>query len=322
MSNQDANQTGDIASSAVRSKSSKRRKTHKESFSDSSSGAANNENGRWALDERLRSVLSHPLCLALVYILHGNNPADLSYLARKSKFYERDPNPQQFDDIFSKAFEEWDKKFERDFTKALSSKIEKESTETCFHSYAEVPVIPPDDPYRRPLKQPKIDIVLSTNDEKSTTESTPVVVIEVGRFDYKWWSKLDQTVRYIDGLGPNQQSLGLRFTEPLLCAVLTIGKEASEGLHFKLGVFLCSPKESSGTRIDYRMTLLWHVQTKDLGEASKAFGRLLRAASDFSLWRASDDNNGNEYFSSNCCRVGDHVSAKTIDWHSPCRLDG
>jgi hypothetical protein len=186
--------------------------------------------------------------------------------------------------------------------------IRDEFIKTGFHSDEEVFVKTTDDANSK--NQSRIDILLSPNKKGDAAESTPLAVIEVGRIDSEWWSKLDQNMKYIEKLGTSQKDPSLRFEKPLLCVVLTIDNNKASGeLLFKLGVFLCSPKESSGTRTDFRMTLLWHVETMDLGKASEAFGRLLRATSDFNRWRESDDKPDYEYFSSNCCRVGEYVSA-------------
>jgi hypothetical protein len=114
--------------------------------------------------------------------------------------------------------------------------------------------------------------------------------------------------------GVRQKDTRLRFEKPLLCAVLTIeGEEDGADLKVKLGVFLCSPTRSKSAFNDSRLTLLCHFDTNNLEEASKAFGKLLRATSDFSRWRESlDESLDYEYLSSNCCRVGEHVSGCNV----------
>ena len=83
-----------------------------------------------------------------------------------------------------------------------------------------------------------------------------------------------------------------------------VTNEASE----KLGIFLCSPKASktdeTETSDNYRISLLRHSYTSGLTEASKEFGRLMRATSDFNNWRGTgtsvdtnQDNSDNDLWS-------------------------
>ena len=318
-------------SSSAASGSSKR-KSSKSSASDSPGNSADNVHGKSAVDKRLRSVLSHPLGLPLVYMLNGKDPGSLPFLARKSKFHNEnkntDTNPStNFDDIFSIAVNKWivdannlgKKRLEPKLTKLLSAMIQCVWNETGFYSDAEVDVDAAygNDPIIGP--KPRIDILLTprSDGKDGTEESTPLAVIEVGRKDSDWWMKLDQNIKYLVRMGDHQKDKRLRLGEPLLCVALTIEDEdeTEELMAFKLGVFLCSPKDASGVRADFRLTLLWQFSTHDMEEASKAFGKLLRTTSDFNSWReasATDTPHSFEYFSSNCSRVGDMVSRVRI----------
>ena len=59
---------------------------------------------------------------------------------------------------------------------------------------------------------------------------------------------------------------------------------------------------------EYQMTLLWHSKMTTMEEALEMFGRLLQVTSDFQSWRDNPDKHPLEYFSSNCCKIGDSVS--------------
>ena len=65
---------------------------------------------------------------------------------------------------------------------------------------------------------------------------------------------------------------------------------------------------------NFRISLLWHSKTQKLNDGSKVLGCLLRRVSDFSSWLAELEKGKKalkyEYFSSNCCRVEDHVSSQ------------
>eukprot|EP00980_Cylindrotheca_fusiformis_P026109 scaffold15363_cov64-Cylindrotheca_fusiformis.AAC.1 len=101
-----------------------------------------------------------------------------------------------------------------------------------------------------------------------------------------------------------QRSNG-RFDKPLLLAVLTFDESVCEGgntCDFRIGTFLCSRKITAN---EYQMSLLWHTKSNTVEDASNIFGRFLRVTADFQQWRDDGQSvSGYEYFSSNCCRVG------------------
>jgi hypothetical protein len=152
------------------------------------------------------------------------------------------------------------------------------------------------------------DILLTPAEMKdSKTPSTPFAIIEVGCNDSDWWKKLDQSIKYVSNMGSHQRDTRLRFEKPLLLVVLTIDREGGDDgangkLEVRLGVFLCAPRSTNID--DYRMPLLWHSRTNDVTDASKHFGRLLRATSDFSRWRDEVQSNVTwTYLGPNCCKV-------------------
>jgi hypothetical protein len=285
------------------------RKASKKRSSDSPSASGSNGDGKLQVNGRLCSVLSHPLALPLLHMLHGNNPGKLDYLSRTSKFYKDDDDDgtesTSFDRIFENTFNDWLKVTRRDepgLTKALAKAIEDKHEDMNFHSDGEVRMNHEDrsKPYGR------IDIFLTPEEKASETESTPFAIIEVGLNDVDWWKKMDQSMKYLAKMGSDQNDKRLRFGEPLLLAVLTVeedgGAPSDEELKVRLGVFFCSPK---GTyKDDYRISLLWQSHTNDLTKASKNFGRLLRVTSDFSRWRVEGQVNvGWEYLGPDCCKV-------------------
>jgi hypothetical protein len=141
-------------------------------------------------NKRLRSVLSHPLGLPLVSFLHGNNPSKLQYLPRESNLFPSGNEADKFDDLFSKAVSKWKRSNNRDETglpKILSGYIEAKSKETHFHSTHQAPI------FRQDCTKPfgYIDILLSPEPESSTTPSTPLAIIEVGRDGSRWWKKVN-----------------------------------------------------------------------------------------------------------------------------------
>lgn len=303
------------------------RKSQRTSTSDSPSGSASNAHGRSVLNHRLRSVLSHPMGLPLFYLLHNKNPSTLSFLGRDSTKAFSDgadaaSKNNKLDAILKTAVEEWVKNFpktrdEPQLTELMSTMIEEEYSNTDFHSDNEVFVR-----YGNRPQPSRIDILFSPEKSGSEKSSTPLAIIEVGRHDLDWWKKLDQNFKYLVSLGADQPDTRLRFEEPLLFAVLTIEGEAAaqaQQLRVKLGVFLCSLKDPKTPHHGLRMTLLSHLYTENLQEASKVFGQLLRATSVFKTWRENADKtvDSYEYFSSNCCKVGQCVSSRMFSISIP-----
>ena len=247
-------------------------------------------------------VLSHPLALPLVSALVGKDPSKLKYFSQKSQYFEENGmssmESTSFDDIFAAVFNSWvssdTKPKETDFTRALAAAINEGAQEGSGIGKTENEKQVNDNTTTR---SGRIDILINSPKD---TDKTPLAIVEVGLASNGWWSKVDQNYQYLD-------LLGKRFSKPLLFAVLTVevgggtGSIMSKPLEVKLGIFLCSPKKSSG----HRMTFLWSSQATDLDTATKAFGKLMRATSDFSQWRDEydPDESGYLHLGPNCCRV-------------------
>jgi hypothetical protein len=245
-------------------------------------------------------------------MLHGEDPGSLEYLSQTSKFYTGAGGTESalFDDIFANTVNEWQKDPKRDepkLTKALSKAIEAEHNQTLFHADDESVVHKRQESAGSVIKQyGRIDILLTPQRNASESASTPLAIIEVGRYDNDWWKKLDQNMKYLANMGSHQPDARLRFEKPLLLGALTIEGEGDDNKNLKvrLGVFFCSLKRPDVVD-DYRMSLLWHSYTEDdLTKASKDFGRLLRATSDFSCWREKQEKSVSwKYLGPNCCKV-------------------
>jgi hypothetical protein len=109
-----------------------------------------------------------------------------------------------------------------------------------------------------------IDTILSEAvSKKGTIESTPFTVLEFGLNGIEWSKKLDQGVKYVDRMLVNSQALQcVRFDKPLLLAVVTDDDKPSGKVNqyeFRIGVFLCSRKDTNNEKDDYRMSLLWRT---------------------------------------------------------------
>lgn len=299
------------ASSKSQMGSSNSSETSKRSInSNAPSASATNENGFKELNERLRSIFADWLGLPLLFAFHGLDlPAICMELVggrENDTGTRRDVNVNA---IFKEAVTGWlisrqgqnPKQWERLLTTKLSDYINISAKGLGFYSYPETILT---DGVGR------VDIVLSTSEEDTGNNTTPLAVIEFGLHSKEWWKKLDQNVKYVKYMcaASNKNNL-LVFEKPLLFVVITFDDKLDSEM--KIGVFLCSPRERSGSaKKDFRLSLLWRSKTKGLENASKNFGKLLRVTSDFKIWRERPRPALWEYFGSNCCRFGDMVSER------------
>jgi hypothetical protein len=80
-----------------------------------------------------------------------------------------------------------------------------------------------------------------------------------------------------------------------------------QSIEVKMGILLVTPVREPNSKDDFRLSILWQVETNTLEEGSAMFGRLLRVASDLRQWRTLRVPPHFEYFSSNCCTVDHNV---------------
>ena len=290
-------------------------------ISSRSAGSATIGNGHALLNNCLRSLLSHKLALPLFHALHGNDPGQQTYLAKKSLAFAKEENGHDFGDtIFKEAVKGWVKQWkdqtmepkkkrtERQLTESLNELIDGAFQKTYFHSHCEVEV------KRTKIYSPlepnsgRIDILLSSLPNKNDeSPSTPLAVIEVGRKNNEWMKKLDQAGKCLDIMRDKGMKKELKFQNAMLFAILTLESEENtqkSKFQSQFGVFLCWPNSGNG----FRMTLLWSAHASNLTTASDDFGRFLRVVASFAVWRNDDSIDGYHYLSSNVCCVDTTVS--------------
>ena len=298
------------SSSSAAAGNSKRR-----SSSDAPNKSTTNDHGRWTLDQKLRSVLSHRLGLPLLYAFHNDSLAQLAYLNPSGK--SSTPPPSSSPPSPSPAFSFVPSEglagiFAAAYSEAVasgsSSRFETALTEQLAKAITNNGEISPTFSAKNEVNLKKeassdsfgrIDIVLHHKEEPE-----PYVVFEFGLHSDDWFRKLDQGFMYLNRMcDPKNLSNEIVFAKPLLLAIVTITKTGPDHIDFRMGVFLCSRKQNA----DYRVTLLFRHRSTTLPDASNAFGRLLHVALLFFKWTnepAEDRNDDDyEYLSSNCCRV-------------------
>jgi hypothetical protein len=278
--------------------SSSSRKSLRTSSRDTPSATSTNAGGKNVLNDRLRSVIYHPLGLPLAEALHGHDPCELLYLGQTCRVIAKD----NLDKVLKDSILEWraNSRKEPDLTYILSEKIMEESKQTGLLSDNEKPVT-----LNHEKSKGRTDLLLSSFDEKKRLK--PLAVIEVGLNNSEWWKKFQQGTKYIDALFEHEQKDHPKCVDPLLVAALTIPKSSlGEPWESKFGVFLCVPP-SDTSHATCRIILLWHTRTSTLEAVSEAFGRFLRITASFADWRQNAAAEY-QYFSSSCCGVGKHVS--------------
>ena len=307
-------QSSSSSAAAAAAGNSKRR-----SSSDAPNKSTTNDHGRWTLDQKLRSVLSHRLGLPLLYAFHNDNLAQLAYLNPSGKSSTPPPSSPSSPPSPSPAFSFVPSEglagiFAAAYSEAVasgsSSRFETALTEQLAKAITNNGEISPTFSAKKEVNLKKeassdsfgrIDIVLHHKEEPE-----PYVVFEFGLHSDDWFRKLDQGFKYLNRMCDPKNCLSkeMVFAKPLLLAIVTITKTGPDHIDFRMGVFLCSRKQNA----DYRVTLLFRHRSTTLPDASNAFGRLLQVALLFFKWRnnkpAEDSNDDDyEYLSSNCCRV-------------------
>ncbi|KAG7358029.1 phosphotransferase enzyme family protein [Nitzschia inconspicua] len=253
---------------------------------------------------KLRSVLTDPLGLPLLFAIHDKETENMKYLRQKRTQFNQE-QIETLDGLFRKAVEGTENKQERDLTKSLAELIEEQCQTLPYRALSEVSIKD-----NKNQKKGVMDIILTHAENKNQAfETPPLAVLELGLNAGDWWSKLHQGILYLEMM-MNLALQNLTFDQPILLMIVTIDKTRSGNSivsepNFRMGVLLCVPRGANSAKGDrYGISLLWHSETSDKSEASKSFGKFLRVTADFASWRHDHRSPSRyEYFSSNCCKV-------------------
>jgi hypothetical protein len=185
----------------------------------------------------------------------------------------------------------------------------------------------------------KVDVLIRSKVEAQgvpgSSFSCPILLMEVGLNNDRWWSKYNQGTQYLQGLLPE-----LDEDRPLLLAIVTLtnpknnfgdaeaalGKRKREGMEdaapedvaekvaeakdalnsnfaARIGVFVVAPRKDK----PYRIALLWHGQAGSPAALSQHFGRVLGAVRILPAWIDASKKLMSEkkfaYLGPNCCKV-------------------
>jgi hypothetical protein len=292
---------------------------------------ANVSNGRSNFDQRCRSVLSHPFALLLVFVLNQKEILDIintfiSEEGRRAEYLNTDT-----DNILKQVFNSSDcsstvtEVFQQSVTDT-SNTTEKKITKSAVELLKELETLPFEVEGEQHVKSEEvgqenlkamakafIDIVVK---EKTTAQKsyTPLMIMEVGMNHSEWWKKVDQCIKNLNMMAAPAHDSKVRFDKPLLMAVATINRVERNGSYdannvtVLMALFFCRPKNDKSK---FRMTLLWHSEG-----SCDLFGKLFMDVSKFQhLVKKYKENEElltdlfqYQYFSSNCCKIGDKVS--------------
>ncbi|KAG7341226.1 RIO1 family protein [Nitzschia inconspicua] len=278
------------------------------SSSYSPSQSANNGGGFDITRYKLRSVLTHPLGLPLLFAFHDEETDKMKYLPQTRTQFNQE-QIKTLDGLFQKAVEGTENKQdenevkEKPITERLTALINEQCETLKYGALSEVSI--KGDEHQ---KKGVMDIILTHAKNKNQAfETPPLAVLEFGLNAGDWWSKLHQGTLYLEMMNLALQNLTI--DQPILLMIVTVDRNSNSDnnskSNFRMGVFLYVPKGANSSKGDrYRISLLWHSKTSDKSDASKYFGNFLRVTADFASWRRNHQSpSGYEYFSSNCCKV-------------------
>jgi hypothetical protein len=195
------------------------------------------------MEERLRSVISHPLCLPLISVMYhqeelfpaaahdaeanGMRQGNLNLEGLPFRDWLTDPDQpineaakQSYQEVLQLAIQHAGPTLNE---KSITKKIRDICNEIAKQN-GHPNIFAKTDKHVGTKNEGAIDIVLT--DEPITIESlkrrrcTPLMIMEFGGKSGNFWKKLDQCVMYMDLLG--RKNNNLRFDRPVLMSVITV----------------------------------------------------------------------------------------------------
>jgi hypothetical protein len=283
------------------------------------------DHGMNTLDRTIRSVLSHPFCLSLVYFIHkaeeqnGINP--LPFDLRRSRSDVINMFTHKYDSIIAIAWNESFQKMNKVLKSTLTSTITLLVNDMQEQKQITLPFLATSQKeVQFDNVNEKIDIVLESTRNDST--KIPYMIFEFGMDHDQWWSKFNQGVKYVEMI--YKQSL--QNDTPLLMVIVTIDPKSGTSnnnnstdntdnndktVETKMGLFFCRPRWTGEGFKGLRISLIWNSNSEKLLKGSQQLGKVFEVATLFKSCLEDIDQKDlyrdYEYFSSNCCRIGDKV---------------
>jgi hypothetical protein len=139
------------------------------------------------------------------------------------------------------------------------------------------------------------------------------MIIEFGVHHDRWWQTFGQILEYVTFIRSTTETKYV-IDQPVLLTVITVNNNNNKSnesgdkhIVARYGMFLCIPKGN----YQYRLALLWRVDTYSVDDASQQFGKTLSAAqrcTDMIELLNEDIPKSYQYLGPNCCRIGQYVS--------------
>jgi hypothetical protein len=294
----------------------------------------------YELARRLRSVLSHPLCMPLLYALNDYSKQGLPFTESPlDRWIPNAENKALFNGVLVNAIKEWRKDnifTQNHLTRAIGTE--------CNKVKARLDKSSPGFPFVACCKAQTdrqtnaMDLLFTTHDKMSTDATntapcTPLMMIRVGLNDEQWWNEMKDCIENVDMLCDVPTDTSFCFDQPMLLSVVTIDHPQIENVHpsdrcnVRMAVFFCprqDPDTKSGVqKVKFVMTLLWLATSDTLEEGSTLFGKLLEVPVNFQKWIDHEESKlvehfEYEYLSRTCCKLGNRVSEiQTIFFLAP-----
>jgi hypothetical protein len=261
-----------------------------------------NDGGRQRLvaEHHLHSVHSHPLGLPLLYAFHDMDTNDMEYLPQNGSSRQSALVAKTLDGILETMKSTPELSIPTLILK-LSLLIQDAFSDGKLLSYSTFNELEPDQTTR---------IVLASlepnNNDVNAISAVPLAIIQLGMSCNDWWQVFHQSTNDLTRMLKDGH---LKFNKPILLTTVTIDVNKTKNSvveKFRIGVFLCVPKNKDNPEDLFQISLLWNTEVDSLDAASKAFGKFLCVTNDFASWRNNDClSKGYKYFSSNCCKVKD-----------------
>ncbi len=213
-------------------------------------------NGFNAVDEKLRSILMHPMGMLLTALLNDVAPPNIDSddfwsVAKTSNtnadfptYDAADTLDQNF--VLADAITKWNGQKEKDLTDTIYSYVDALSASDRIDGYggqgenslqfeeqketkSKSKGAASDEEVGDENRLGTMDFVISEADHKDKSKAQVVAIYEVGIYHTSWWAKTEQILRYVQSIR-NSEDDGCKYRvdQPILLNVVTISKNSKD----------------------------------------------------------------------------------------------
>jgi hypothetical protein len=282
-------------------------------------------NGFNNTNDYLRSLLIHPIGLALTIFLNEKFDSELldySYWnilpeGSKSVFNECRTSFLASKKDIETCFQAttWDNHSEKTWASRLLDDRKK------YYFADDLLVLK----QQKRFQDGQVDAIIYKNSNANDSPKSVVSIIEFGLNNREWWKKVDQILMYVNKLQEDAKNKYV-FDQPIILGVFTVDsiEKTTEDQDKKrnrsncvdndppsrFGVFLCTRRANESS---FRIALLWRNEVSTQVEATIEFVKFYAALQiSVKCRQYTVDQEKYEYFGPNCCKIGDRVSLFTF----------